>query len=133
MPRYGRSLSATTISATAGRQARTVRALSVTIPLLFRFNLIIAENQKFNVDGQMLDAFAVRKGMIITATKITDQPAVEITKSKAVTGEAAPTSPTADVPVLAAVGSEEAVPAPAAETTTRPAATTEVPVAFQPG
>jgi len=74
----------------------------------------IPEDQKFNVDGQMVDAFGVRKGMIITATKITEEPAVEVTQKKTVTGEAAPTSPPADVPVLVAVGSEEAVPTPAA-------------------
>ena len=50
----------------------------------------IPEDQKFEVDGQMVDAFAVRKGMIITATKITEEPAVEVTQSKTVTGQAAP-------------------------------------------
>ena len=90
----------------------------------------IPEDQKFEVDGQMVDAFAVRKGMIITATKITEQPAVEVTQTKTVTGasQAAPPQPTpppADVPVLVAVGSEEAVPAPAAEPTAAPAATPE--------
>ena len=30
----------------------------------------------------MVDAFAVRKGMIITATKITEQPAVEVTQTQ---------------------------------------------------
>ncbi len=78
----------------------------------------IPEDQKFNVDGQMVDAFAVRKGMIITATKITEQPAVEVTQSKTVTGQAAPP---ADVPILVAEGSEEAVPAAAAEPATAPA------------
>ena len=46
----------------------------------------IPEDQKFEVDGQMVDAFAIRKGMIITATKITEQPAVEVTQTKTVTG-----------------------------------------------
>ena len=78
----------------------------------------IPEDQKFEVDGQMVDAFAIRKGMNITATKITEQPAVEVTQSKTVTGQAAPP---ANVPVLVAVGSEEAVPAPAAEPTPAPA------------
>ena len=50
----------------------------------------IPEDQKFEVDGQMVDAFAVRKGMNITATKITEQPAVEVTQAKTVTGQAAP-------------------------------------------
>jgi hypothetical protein len=97
----------------------------------------IPEDQKFEVDGQMLDAFAVRKGMIITATKITQQPAVEATQTKTVTGAAAPaapsaaapspkpTPPPANVPVLVAVGSEEAVPAPAAEPAAAPAAAPE--------
>ena len=71
----------------------------------------IPEDQKFDVDGQMVDAWGVRKGMIITATKIVEQPAVEVTQAKTVTGEAPPIA--AGVPVLVAEGSEEAVPAPA--------------------
>ena len=78
----------------------------------------IPQGQKFNVDGQMVDAFAVRKGMTITATKIVEEPAVIATQEKVVTGEApAPVTgvaaPAADVPVLVAEGSEQAVPAPA--------------------
>ena len=85
----------------------------------------IPEDQKFEVDGQMLDAFAIRKGMLITATKITEEPAVEVTQTKTVTGVAAPTPPPADAPVLVAVGSEEAVPTPAAEPAPAPAAAPE--------
>jgi len=95
----------------------------------------IPEDQKFSVDGQMVDAFGVRKGMIITATKITEVPAVEVTKKKTVTGEAAPapavaaspqpTPPSADVPILVAVGSEEPAPTPAAEPAAAPAAAPE--------
>jgi len=97
----------------------------------------IPEDQKFSVDGQMVDAFGVRKGMIITATKITEVPAVEVTQKKTVTGEAAPapapavaaspppTPPPADVPILVAVGSEEPAPAPAAEPAAAPAAAPE--------
>jgi hypothetical protein len=85
----------------------------------------IPEDQKFEVDGQMVDAFAVRKGMIITATKITEQPGVEVTQTKTVTGHASPTPPPANVPVLVAVGSEEAVPASAAEPAAAPATAPE--------
>jgi hypothetical protein len=94
----------------------------------------IPENQKFDLDGQMIDAFAVRKGMIITATKVTEVPSVQVTQSSNVTGKAAPTvaskgapaaapapppaaapaPPPANVPVLVAVGDEEPVPAAAA-------------------
>ena len=69
----------------------------------------IPEDQKFNVDGQMVDAWGVRKGMIITATKIVEQPATEVTQEKTVTGRLRHPP---DVPILVAVGSEEAVPAP---------------------
>ena len=48
----------------------------------------IPEDQKFDVDGQMVDAWGVRKGMIITATKIVEQPLVETTQEKTVTGTA---------------------------------------------
>ena len=90
----------------------------------------IPEGQKFNVDGQMVDAFAVRKGMILTATKIVEVPTVEITHEKTLTGEAAPgaaaslqpTPPPADVPILVAEGSEEPVSTPAAEPAAAPAA-----------
>lgn len=61
----------------------------------------------------MVDAWGVRKGMTITATKIVEVPTVEIKQKKTVTGQAAPTPPPADIPVLVAEGSEEQVPSPA--------------------
>jgi hypothetical protein len=96
----------------------------------------IPQDQKFNVDGKMVDAWGVRKGMTITATKIVEEPAAVATQEKVVTGEAAPApvtippapstaapmpvttapapvAPAADVPILVAEGNEEAVPAPA--------------------
>ena len=73
----------------------------------------IPEDQKFNVEGQMVDAWGLRKGMIVTATKIVEQEATEVSQEKTLTGQAAPTPPPADVPILVAEGGEEAVPAPA--------------------
>jgi hypothetical protein len=78
----------------------------------------IPEDQKFEVDGQMVDAWGVRKGMIVTATKIVEQPATEVTQEKTVAGTAPVTPPPAGIPILVAVGSEEAVPAPATEPAT---------------
>jgi hypothetical protein len=82
----------------------------------------IPKGQKFNVDGQMIDAFGVRKGMMITATKIVEEPATVVTQKKTVTGQAAPAPvvaeapapPPADVPVLVAEGGETPAPAPTA-------------------
>jgi len=79
----------------------------------------IPEDQKFDVDGQMVDAWGVRKGMIITATKIVEQPIVETTQRQTLTGEIAP-----GVPILVAEGSEEALPT-TAEPATAPAAAPE--------
>jgi hypothetical protein len=99
----------------------------------------IPQDQKFNVDGKMVDAWGVRKGMTLTATKIVEEPAVVATQEKTVTGEAAPApvtaapapatgeaaaaAPAADVPILVAEGSEEAVPAPAEAPAEAPEAT----------
>jgi hypothetical protein len=75
----------------------------------------IPENQKFNVGGQMVDAWGLRKGMTITATKVVEVPTIEVTEKKRLTGEpapevaAAPPPPPADVPVLVA---EDETPAP---------------------
>jgi len=87
----------------------------------------IPDGQKFNVDGKMVDAFELRKGMIVTATKVVQVPSVTVTSSRAVTGEAPPTpeptpaaaepqpAPPADQPILVAEGGE--TPVPAAEAT----------------
>ena len=100
----------------------------------------IPEDQKFNVDGQEIDAFAVRKGMIVTATKITEVPSVQVTKTSTVTGQAAPTpatppppapaldttQPSVKAPILVAEGDETPVPAEEAATpATAPATTPE--------
>jgi len=130
----------TTVETVKGKVWQITPPLSVILTLEDGKNqqFKIPEDQKFEVDGQMVDAFAVRKGMNITATRITQQPAVDVAQSKSVTGQAAPaeppaaaaaspqpTPPPANQPVLVAVGGEEAVPAPAAEPTTAPAPASE--------
>jgi LPXTG-motif cell wall-anchored protein len=72
----------------------------------------IPKNQKFNVDGQMVDAFGLKKGMIVTATKVVEVPTTQIAESKTVTGEMPPPppAPPADVPVLVAEESTAAAP-----------------------
>ena len=110
----------TTVQTVKGKVWAIIPPLSIILTLEDGKNqqFKIPEDQKFEVDGQMLDAFAVRKGMIITATKITQEPAVEVAQTKTVTGVAAPP---AGVPILVAEGSEEAVPAAAAEPAAAPA------------
>jgi hypothetical protein len=101
----------------------------------------IPKDQKFNVDGQMLDAWGVRKGMMVTATKIVQEPAVVMTQEKTVTGQAAPApkvaaevqpTPPPDVPILIAEGTEGPVPTATAEPGATPAAGTEPATATEP-
>jgi len=50
----------------------------------------IPRDQKFNVDGQMVDAFALKKGMQVSATKIVEEPMVISTTEKSLTGKMPP-------------------------------------------
>src|SRR5215469_3727482 len=38
----------------------------------------IPKDQKFNVDGQMVDAWGLKKGMKISATKVVEEPTIEV-------------------------------------------------------
>jgi LPXTG-motif cell wall-anchored protein len=75
----------------------------------------IPKGQKFNVDGQMTDAFGLKKGMKISATKIVEEPQTVVEEEKKVTGAMPPPPPVpaADVPILIAVVKVPAPPAAA--------------------
>ena len=84
----------------------------------------IPKGQKFNVNGEMVDAFGLKKGMVVTATKIVEVPETVVSQQKHVTGTmpVAPVAPPADVPIL--IAKEEPTPAPAAgEASAAPAKT----------
>jgi hypothetical protein len=53
----------------------------------------IPKDQKFNVDGQMVDAFALKKGMKVSATKIVEVPSVVSSVRQRVTGATPPAAP----------------------------------------
>src|SRR5882762_3212880 len=82
----------------------------------------IPKGQKFMVDGQETDAWGLKKGMKISATKIVEEPVTSISEQRRLTGSMPPPppAPPADAPIL--VAAAEPVPAPAA-----PAAPTELP------
>jgi hypothetical protein len=80
----------------------------------------IPKDQKFNVDGQMVDAWGIKKGMKISATKIVEVPVVSVSERRNVTGTAPvvaaappPPPPPPDVPILVAVAEAPPVVAPA--------------------
>ena len=81
----------------------------------------IPKGQKFNVNGQMTDAWGLKKGMIVTATKVVEEPMTVVAQQRKLTGTMPPppAPPPPDVPILIVV----AVPIPApAPTTTAEAA-----------
>lgn len=91
----------------------------------------IPNGQKFNVNGQMTDAWGLKKGMNISATKIVEVPEIVSKQHRVLTGSMPPPppAPPADEPILVAKAEpmpSPAAPAPAA-TPTPAAAPTELP------
>jgi hypothetical protein len=81
----------------------------------------IPKGQKFNVDGQMTDAWGLRKGMKISATKVVEVPQTVITQQAKVTGTMPPPPPLPppDIPILVVV-EEVAVPVQVAQAAPAP-------------
>lgn len=80
-----------------------------------RFN--IPKGQKFNVNGQMVDAWGLKKGMTVSATKVVEEPVTEVEHQKQLTGQMPPPPPPPppDQPIVIAVLQVPAVPAAPAE------------------
>ena len=74
----------------------------------------IPNGQKFMVNGQPTDAFALRKGMVVSAQRVTEVPEVVITQQVKRTGKMPPPppAPKEDIPIL--VAAAPPAPAPAA-------------------
>ena len=89
----------------------------------------IPKDQKFEVNGQIVDAFGLKKGMKVTATKITEAPETIVAQQKTVTGTmpAPPAPPPADTPILIVEESPTAAAAPTAVATAPAPAPAETP------
>jgi len=78
-----------------------------------KFN--IPKGQQFNIDGQMVDAWGLKKGMKVSATKITEVPETHVTQSAKLTGSMPPPPPPPpDQPILIAIIVPAAAAAPEA-------------------
>ncbi len=139
----GMKVQRTTITTTTPKTVTTVQTVTGKVWYIQAPNIVILtladgtnqqfripKDQKFDVDGQMVDAFALKKGMNVTATKIVEVPTVQVTQAKTVTGEAAPKvavavqpTPPAGVPILVAESTPAAVPTPQPATAETPAST----------
>jgi hypothetical protein len=140
----------TTILTVTGKVWHVTPPLSVILTLENGTNqsFKIPKDQKFDVNGEMVDAFGLKKGMVVRAIKIVEEaPMTTTTEQKSVTG----TMPTplqtlpADTPLLIAEGAPTAAPLETTEAPASPAtsgassspapteapaaATTEVPAA----
>ena len=62
----------------------------------------IPDGQKFTIDGQVVDAFGLKKGMKVSAQKVIEQPEVVVEREIKRTGTMPPPppAPKADVPIL---------------------------------
>jgi len=65
----------------------------------------IPDGQKFNIDGQTTDAWGLRKGMKVSATKVVEEPQTLAEQQRQVTGTMPPPppDPAADLPLLVLV------------------------------
>lgn len=108
----------TTIQTVTGKVWHVSPPLSVILTLENGENqsFKIPEGQKFTVNGQEKDAWGLKKGMLVSATKIVETPVTAISQQTQVTG----TMP-AGAPVLIATGAPTAVPS-AEGTTAAPSA-----------
>ena len=107
----------TTVQTVTGKVWQINPPLSVILTLEDGSNqqFKIPKDQKFNVDGQMVDAWGLKKGMKVSATKIVEQPATEVEAQKRLTGEMPPPPPPppAEQPILIAEAKPPAPPAAA--------------------
>ncbi len=81
----------------------------------------VPKNQVFMVNGQKDTVFQLKKGMNVSATVVTEEPVVEVSHNKAVTGVAPRPQPTAQVPdtvTVLLVESPHQPPQPTATTQT---------------
>ncbi len=113
----GMKLERTITTTTTPKTVRTVRTGTGTVvnvmppnsvTVRFEDNTVqqfkIPKNQKFMIDGTERTAFELKPGMKISATRITETPAVEVTTSKAVTGAVPPPPPTPPPATPAMIG-----------------------------
>ena len=107
----------TTVETVTGTVWRVIPPKSVTLKLedgsMQRFT--IPSGQKFMVNGQQTDAWGLKQGMKISATKVVEEPQVAVDQQRRLTGTMPPppAPPAPDQPIIVAVLTPVPVPAPA--------------------
>lgn len=75
----------------------------------------IPKGQKFTVHGEQTDAFGLKKGMVVSATKVVEVPETVVEQQRKLTGSMPPPppAPPADTPILVVVNMHPPAAAPA--------------------
>jgi hypothetical protein len=108
----------TTVQTVTGKVWNVLPPNSVTLHLedgsTQRF--MVPQNQKFMVNGQETDIWGLKKGMTVSATKVTEVPETVVEHQRQMTGTMPPPppAPPADMPILVAVLVPTQAPTPAA-------------------
>lgn len=133
----GMKVQRTTVTSTTPRMISTIKYVTgtvwhVTPPLSLILTMEDGKNQsfkipngqKFEVNGQMVDAFGLKKGMKITATKVVEVPETVVSQVVTRTGNMPPPppAPKAELPILILVV-PAARPAPPVTAAAEPAPT----------
>jgi LPXTG-motif cell wall-anchored protein len=132
----GMKLQRTTVTTTTPKTVTTVQTVTGKVWYIAAPNTVILtledntnqqfsipKGQKFSVDGQMVDAFALKKGMNVSATKIVEVPVTVVSEQKRLTGKMpAPVATIpSDQPILIASGAPKPVPAAGTSAAAAPA------------
>jgi LPXTG-motif cell wall-anchored protein len=122
----------TTVQSVTGKVFHVNPPVSVILSLEDGTNqqFKIPKGQKFNVNGQMVDAWGLKKGMQITATKVVEEPVIVVSQQKALTGSMPPPPPPPppDVPIIVAVLTPPPAPVAAAAPEKLPKTGSELPL-----
>jgi hypothetical protein len=73
----------------------------------------VANDYKFTVNGKPATVFELKKGMMVSAEKIVEEPRSVVESGRVITGEAPPPVQTASAPVAAPAPTPRVTPAPA--------------------
>jgi len=92
----------TTVQSVTGKVWHVTPPTSVILTLEDGTNqsFKIPNGQKFNVDGNTVDAFGLKKGMKISATRVVEVPETVVSQDKKLTGTMPPQPPPPDLPIL---------------------------------
>ena len=127
----GTHLTQTITTKTTPRTITTVRTISgkvwhvnapntviLTLPDNTNKQYNVPKNQVFMVGGQKETVFQLRKGMMVNATVVTEEPVIEVSQNRNVTGVAPRPQPVAPVPDTVDVLLVESAQQPAQPTET---------------